>query len=397
MSRSPDPRPQTGSLRSRDFLLLLAGVHIYFITFYGLFPIIPAFMEGHSGWAVGAVVGAFGVGSMITRLWSGSLSDRLGRRAVIAVGLIASTFALAAFTLGPDPLVLLPPRLVYGMAFVMVATPTIALVGDLIPEGRRAMAMAFMWVASESPPIYAPAVAERIVDRYGFSAVFLVMASLAVVALVLLVRIAEPSRPPGGRVLQGLPSPIAISRGSLVPMAGFLGATTAFGTFQAFVGGILSDRDLGGSGVFFVPFGLLTVATVFLSAPASERVGHIPVAVTSVLAVAASLILVAVAQSPALVVVGGALFGTGLGSSFTSLSAHNIDTADPADRGKATGTMNLAWDLGIASALISGGIAEIVGMSALLTLNAALTVGMAVLLLLARPSRRRPVAFAART
>jgi MFS family permease len=107
-------------------------------------PFLPIYAES-LGAELGIEIGLFTSMFLLTRIFvnylSGSYSDRLGRKKLIVLGLVIATLSTLCFALPIGWYAILLVRALQGVGSSMVWTPSTALVGDLIPAGRRGFAM----------------------------------------------------------------------------------------------------------------------------------------------------------------------------------------------------------------------------------------------------------------
>ena len=94
----------------RFALVVTAGL-CYFMALGILLPVVPVFVKhdlGGNDIAVGVVVGAFAVGAVLIRPFTGRLGDRVGRRILIVVGgvIVGSAGLLYLLASSVVPLVL---------------------------------------------------------------------------------------------------------------------------------------------------------------------------------------------------------------------------------------------------------------------------------------------------
>lgn len=118
--------------------------------------------------------------------WGGALSDRLGRRRLIASGwlLYAAIYAGFAMTTSAPGLVAL--FLVYGLYYGLSESPEKALIADIIPPERRGTAFGIYNAALGVGGLLASVVFGLVWTVAGAPAAFLLGATLAVAASVLL-------------------------------------------------------------------------------------------------------------------------------------------------------------------------------------------------------------------
>jgi MFS family permease len=116
----------------------------------------------------------------------GSLSDRIGRREVIAAGWVVFAIVYAGFAVATSLPVLIALFLLYGLYFGLVEGTEKALVADLAPASRRGFAFG-VFTAVEGVGALAASVVFGIVwTAFGAPAAFGLGAVLALVATALL-------------------------------------------------------------------------------------------------------------------------------------------------------------------------------------------------------------------
>ena len=130
--------------RERRAVALLAS--IYALRMAGLFLILPVFalyatgLDGHTPFLIGLAIGIYGLTQAVLQIPFGFASDRIGRKPVIAVGLlIFAAGSVIAATASSLWMVILG-RAVQGAGAIPAAV--MAMVADLTREEQRSKAMA---------------------------------------------------------------------------------------------------------------------------------------------------------------------------------------------------------------------------------------------------------------
>src|SRR5215217_3050323 len=138
----------------------------------------------------------------------GQLSDRLGRRRVMAAGFATATVGLALFAVAGSLVWLFAARAVQGLAVGMISGAAAAALVELDPAPHEDRAALFAALAqaggSASGPLVAGMLAEWAPARLVLP--FVVFACLGVVATVAALAIPEPGRVHAGRVTIVRPS-----------------------------------------------------------------------------------------------------------------------------------------------------------------------------------------------
>ena len=158
----------------------------YSAVFLGIPVLAPQLRDGYglSLTEIGVVLAAFSIGSVVTLLPWGLLTDRVGERGVLATGLAASSvvLALAAFTTEYVPLVLL--LVVAGGAGASVNAASGRAVMGWFEPSQRGLALGIRQTALPLGGAAAAVVLPPIAAAGGTEAGFLVLAGVCLAAAV---------------------------------------------------------------------------------------------------------------------------------------------------------------------------------------------------------------------
>lgn len=178
--------PMTRNERRATFGL--AG--IYASRMLGLFLILPVFtlyapeLDGYTPALAGLAIGVYGLTQAVLQIPFGMLSDRIGRRRVIAAGLLlfiaGSVVAALSTTIGG----VIVGRALQGAG--AIAAAVMAMAADLTREDQRTKAMALIGMAIGMAFMSSMVLGPLLGHWLGLSGLFWSTAGLAGLALVLL-------------------------------------------------------------------------------------------------------------------------------------------------------------------------------------------------------------------
>jgi MFS family permease len=356
----PAVLPEREPLWTRDFLLVVASLHLFFLGWSMLFATLPLYLADAPKWQVGWVVGgAYGIAAVLTRMPSGRLADRRGRKPMLLVGGLLTAATLAAHGLSANPLALTPIRLLNGMGMCLFTTAGMATLADVLPASRRGEGMGWYGVFYTATNVYGPWLGATVAGAVGLAGSFLLPASVTLGAVALATVLRDCPRPPMAR-----PAPL-LSRSALLPTRTFAALTIAYSVLPAFLALYTKQSGFGSAGLFFFLMGLALVPARWTAGALADRFGRARVIFPGLGLAAAGMLLLAAAQGAGMVYAAALVFGAGFGFGHTGLTILTMDRAGSDERGAAMATFSLAWDCGTLGAFALGFVGDAVGLAAL--------------------------------
>jgi MFS family permease len=347
---------------------------------HALLPIYLVTVLGASALTVGLIEGVAEATANITKIFSGALSDWLGRRKLLA----ALGYGLAACTRPIFPLAttlgwVLAARLIDRLGKGIRGAPRDALIADLSPAALRGASFGLRQSLDTVGAFLGPLVAIALLALGAdIRLVFWIAIVPALISFALIVfAVEEPARhveePATQRLRLADARRLSTAYWTVVVIASVL---TLARFSEAFL--VLRAQDVGFS-VTLVPIVMVVMSAVYaVSAyPAgvlSDRFGRASVLSLGIaLLIAADLVLALAATAP-LVLAGVALWGLHMGLTQGLLATLVADTA-PADlRGTAFGLFHLAGGLAmLVASVIAGALWDAHGPAATFLAGAAFT------------------------
>jgi MFS transporter, DHA1 family, tetracycline resistance protein len=132
----------------------------------------------------GVALAVFAAGNALTLVVTGRITDRIGRRTPIRLGLAVAAMATGALGFVTSPPLFLVVSLVAGMGSGMVNPPLNASVADVIGSNARGgTVLAGFQMAADTGAIIGPVLAGALAESVGFPAAFALTAVVSLVAL----------------------------------------------------------------------------------------------------------------------------------------------------------------------------------------------------------------------
>jgi MFS transporter, DHA1 family, tetracycline resistance protein len=158
----------------------------------------------------GFALAVFAIGNAITLVMAGRLTDRIGRRTPILIGLAVSAAGTAVIGLVDGLALFLAVALVAGLGSGLINPPVNAAVADVIgSKARGGTVLAGFQMAADVGAIAGPVIAGALAETAGYGAAFAVTGGVAAVALGFWLRAPETlgAPPAGDAAVSRTPSP----------------------------------------------------------------------------------------------------------------------------------------------------------------------------------------------
>lgn len=364
---------------------------------HSLLPVYLVSVLATSSLAVGVIEGVAEATASITKVFSGALSDWLGRRqllAAIGYGLAAAT--KPAFPLAPSVDWLIAARFVDRIGKGIRGAPRDALVADLAPPDLRGASFGLRQSLDTIGAFLGPAAAIGLMwlTADDFRAVFWIAVVPAFLAFALIAFAVRDPKPVADARKPRMSLNIAeVKRlGNAYWWIVGIATVAMLGRFsEAFL--ILKAQAVG-LPVFLVPLVLVVMNVVYAltSYPAgalSDRIGRTALLVAGFAVLVVADVVLAATASLGGVTAGVILWGAHMGLT-QGLLASLVADAAPADlRGTAFGAFNLFIGLALLAASIgAGALWDRFGPSATFLLGAAFTAAALIGLIAIRPRLR---------
>ena len=337
---------------------------------FGLFgPFLPLYAEllgATLGLQVGFMTSAFTMSRAVSSIPLGGLSDRMGRKNMIVIGLFTYGVATFAYAFASDWIHLVGLRAVQGISAGMLWPSATALIADEVPPGSRGKALGTFNAAGNAGLLGGPALGGAlqlfarntlqfdIVD--SFRVPFYAGGFLGILSAVLALKLVAEhpmklhTKPPGISISHIAPK-FKRTFYSLLGLAfangfslGFIGPIAVFYVQHQF--GLSVDMTTSTMAVAFFFSGLASATFQFFMGRVSDRWRRKKLLLFG--AVSSQLATIAIAFSPSvLILVAMMTARAALSASYIpALSSMQEDLMPRSARGKLTGVMDAAGNIG---------------------------------------------------
>jgi MFS family permease len=332
-------------------LPIMAAVFLSFMIIGMALPVLPLHVHdvlGFGPFVVGLVAGCQFVASLVSRLWAGRLTDTRGPKHAVTLGLLTAVAGGACYLLSVLlvhlPLlsvgVLLVGRTLLGGAESLIITGGMLWGLALVPVDRAAKVIAWVGMSMFAAMAVGAPLGSFVYASWTFLGIAIVSTVLPLGALMMIV----PLRP-----LVPKPSPKAAMASVLgavmLPGLGFALSGITFGSITAFLTLYFAIQGWANGALAFTTFAVALIIVRVVAGNLPDRFGGAKVALYCLGFQAAGLVLIALAPSESLAIVGAAVAGAGFSLVFPSLGIEAVRRAPSESRGLAMGTYNAFLDL----------------------------------------------------
>jgi MFS family permease len=364
----------------------------YFFVFLSasIFYLFPLFLDQFhpSRVLVGLIMGVHSVTAIMVRPLFGRLLDKGGGRKVAIGGLLIMIAGMPGFYLIDSAgMLAISLRALNGIGWGVSTTALLAICSDLSPADRMAHSLGIIGVAGIISSAIGPMLAEEVLHRSSFYAVFS-MSLIALVAAVIFV-FAIKAVP----LSQAPPKIKQTGHIAAYPMLIILVIAAMPIVHGAVRGTVLNFIALFGAGMgfsrvgpFFLAFSTAAVITRLGIGDISDRYGRKRVIIPSAFLISLNLLWIAGIHSYWAFVLSGFAAGLGQGLIFPALSTYVIDFLGRENKGLALGLYLSLFDVGMGlGSPLFGWISDAAGYRTMYVVAGCLSVALTVIFSIKAP------------
>ncbi|MBT2372923.1 MFS transporter [Pseudomonas fluorescens] len=390
------PAPQPATPTSLSITLQIVSIVFYtFIAFIciGLpIAVIPGYVHeqlGFSAVVAGITIGSQYLATLLSRPMAGRMSDTVGTKRAIVLGLsgilLSGVLTFVATLLESLPLlslsVLLAARLLLGVAQGLIGVGTISWCMGQVGVEHTARSISWNGIASYGAIAIGAPLGVVMVAEYGYTSLGIALSVLAGLGLLLIRN--KPSVP----VIRGERLPFRAVFGRIAPFGASLClASIGYGTLTTFITLYYLSQGWTGAAYCLTVFGVCFILSRLLFISSISRFGGFTSAIACMTLETLGLILLWLAPSTSLALIGAGLTGFGLSLVYPALGVEAIKQVPNSSRGAGLSAYAVFFDLALAIAgPLMGAVALNLGYSWIFFCAALLSVtGLGLTLLLKR-------------
>lgn len=291
----------------------------------------------------------FSVSAAISRPFSGKLTDTIGRKKVMYIGVAFGTLVLISYPLSLSVLFFLSLRFLHGFSAGFLPTGSTAYVTDILPSEKRGVAMGIYGTFMSVGFGFGNYFSGWIIDLLGYNGLFAVAAGFCLLAGILISFVQETLQNPipfkwsllkvkWNDVLEPSVRPAVIVMFLSTIGTGFVFVTTS---------DISRYLNIDNKGHFFLFYMLSTIIVRLFSGSLSDRIGRRPTMIIGLSFLIFSLVLVASSEEWIQYTAGAIFYGVSTGITSPTIMTWMADLCPPDRRGVGSGSLFIALEIGI--------------------------------------------------
>lgn len=190
----------TDGEKRRNITLLFFTLVVVMMGFGMVIPLLGFYVDsfGAGGGAMGLLMASYAAMQFLFAPMWGTISDRIGRRPVILIGILGYAITQLIFGLATQLWMLFVSRILAGVLSSATLPTAMAYIGDSTAEDERSAGMGVLGAAMGIGMVLGPGVAGML-STNSLAVPFLVAAGLSTVALILVALLLPESLPPEQR------------------------------------------------------------------------------------------------------------------------------------------------------------------------------------------------------
>lgn len=291
----------------------------------------------------------FSISAAISRPFSGKLSDTIGRKKVMYIGIIIGVLITLFYPLSSVVFYFLLLRFLHGFGAGFLPTGATALVTDILPEERRGVGMGVWGVFISLGFGVGQFIASPIKEAVGLNNLFLVAAMFGVCAAILISFIEEtlPNPQPFKWSLLKIKWNDVFEPSVIAPSVVMFLSVTSTGIIFVVTQDMPGFFGINNKGWFFGFYSLTTMLVRLFSGRISDNIGRRKTLIIGMSIMLASEIMLAFSTEWMLFTAAALVFGIATGITSPTIFAWIADLSPVDRRGVGAGTLFIALELGI--------------------------------------------------
>ncbi len=335
----------------KNFWILCLSMFLFMTSFNLIIPELNGFITLLRGAEhKGLIIFLFSLSAAISRPFSGKLSDTIGRKKVMIIGMLFSVMVSLLYPLSVSSVFFfLILRFTHGFSAGFFPTGATALITDILKPEQRGKGMGIWGVAISLGIGTGQGFGSIICNQFGLTNLFFIAASVALLSGLLLINIKETLQEKQKFSHNHLTIKMTdVFEPSVIPVSivMFLSATCS-GIAFVLTPDISKLLAIENKGWFFIFYVVTTIMVRLFFSGISDKIGRRQTLAIGMFFLIISMLLIGSSNNIISYTFASVIFGIATGMSSPTIFSWTADLSHPQRRGVGTGTMFIALELGI--------------------------------------------------
>lgn len=323
-----------------------------------IIPELPSYLSSMGGGKyIGLIIGLFTLAALISRPYSGRLTDTLGRIPVMVIG--AAVCFILGFLYVALPFVLgfLVLRFFHGFSTGFKPTATSAYVADITPPHRKGEAVGYLSISGSLGMTSGPAIGSFLTTTFGYNSMFYTSSAVALLSVGVLIGMRETleNKQKFSWKLLKLKKADFFEKRVIHACIVVLGILFPYGVILTIIPDAHATFGLQNKGWYLVALTLSSLISRIIGGRLSDLYGRVPILIVSGCISVSAMIVTATASTAFTFLLGGGILGLSSGLNNPAITAWILDLALKEYIGRAMASMYMALELSIGlGAVLSG-------------------------------------------
>ncbi len=187
MSQPETSKPKKERLWTKDFIVVTLINFIILVNYFMLMVTMTSYtMDVYAAPEVVAAFCAsiFIVGALVSRVITGALMVRFGRKRILLIGAVCDVLFTALYLVGSALPVLFALRFLHGFFYGMCSTAVGTIVTAIVPSSRKGEGVGYYMLSVTLGSALGPSLGIAIANNFSFSLLLVLDTFIAVLALI---------------------------------------------------------------------------------------------------------------------------------------------------------------------------------------------------------------------
>jgi DHA1 family multidrug resistance protein-like MFS transporter len=182
--------------KSTIFLLVSSAIFMDMMAYTLVIPVLPSYSLslGADTVTIGIIFGAYSVALLFCSIPFGMLSDMLGRRRIMILGMLSLAATNVIFAFSSSVHILILARLLQGMSAAATWSAGLAMLADAFGREERGRRLGMAMSAMSAGTLFGPAIGGILYESIGYAPTFVIPSALACAVGLLFIMVDEPHR-----------------------------------------------------------------------------------------------------------------------------------------------------------------------------------------------------------